>query len=250
MTALATADAAVVLRATGLQKTYRVGGEDVAALAGVDLEIRRGEFVAVMGPSGSGKSTLISLLAGLERPSAGEVLLDGQALHSMPDADASRLRRTKVGFVFQSFNLVPVLSLEDNVALPFLLEGRPRKEWAERVQKALEKVSLSHRRRHLPDRVSVGERQRTAIARALVSEPSLVFADEPTGALDTHRGDDVLKLLRDACDTQARTVVMVTHDPKAASVADRIIRLRDGRLETTPAPTQAPSLDDRREAGP
>lgn len=220
-----------VLKAIGLQKTYRVGEEDVAALAGVDLEIRRGEFVAVMGPSGSGKSTLISLLAGLERPSGGEVFLDGQPLAAMPDADISRLRRTKVGFVFQTFNLLPVLTLEDNVALPFLLEGRPRKEWAQRVQEALGQVSLSHRGRHLPDRVSVGERQRAAIARALVSEPSLVFADEPTGALDTHRGEDVLKLLRDACTTRGRTVVMVTHDQKAASVADRIIRLRDGRLE-------------------
>ncbi|HLL85184.1 MAG TPA: ABC transporter ATP-binding protein [Longimicrobium sp.] len=220
-----------VLRAVGLSRTYRVGGEDVAALAGVDLEIRKGEFVAVTGPSGSGKSTLISLLAGLERPSGGDVFLDGQALSKLSDDEVSRLRRTKVGFVFQSFNLVPVLTLTENVALPFLLENRPRAEWLRRVAQALDDVGLKHRQGHLPELVSVGERQRAAIARALVTEPSLIFADEPTGSLDSHRGDSVLQLLRKACTEHGRTVVMVTHDAKAAASADRTIRLRDGRLE-------------------
>ncbi len=220
-----------VLRAVGLSRTYRVGGEDVAALAGVDLEIKKGEFVAVTGPSGSGKSTLISLLAGLERPSGGDVLIDGQSLSKLSDDEVSRLRRTKVGFVFQSFNLVPVLSLSENVALPFLLENRPRAEWLQRVAQALDQVGLKHRQGHLPELVSVGERQRAAIARALVTEPALNFADEPTGSLDSHRGDSVLQLLRKACDEHGRTVVMVTHDAKAAATADRTIRLRDGRLE-------------------
>jgi putative ABC transport system ATP-binding protein len=220
-----------VLKAVGLSRTYRVGGEDVAALADVDLEIRKGEFVAVTGPSGSGKSTLISLLAGLERPSGGDVFIDGHALSKLSDDEVSRLRRTKVGFVFQSFNLVPVLTLTENVALPFLLENRPRAEWLQRVAQALDDVGLKHRQGHLPELVSVGERQRAAIARALVTEPSLIFADEPTGSLDSHRGDSVLQLLRKACTEQGRTVVMVTHDAKAAAAADRTIRLRDGRLE-------------------
>lgn len=197
----------------------------------VALEIRTGEFVAVMGPSGSGKSTLLSLLAGLEAPTSGEVWVEGAPLHSLSDAALSRLRRTRVGFVFQSYNLVPVLTLEENVALPFLLESKAPSAYREKVRAALAAVELIPRARQLPDRVSGGERQRAAIARALVTEPALIFADEPTGALDREKGRGVLNLLRRACSDQGRTVVMVTHDEEAASVADRIIRLRDGRLE-------------------
>ncbi len=219
-----------LLEALGLSKRYRVGGEDVVALAGVDLAIEPGEMVAICGPSGSGKSTLLALLAGLERPSDGEVRLDGRALSSLDDAELARLRRQRIGFVFQTFNLVPVLSLEDNVALPFLLEGVSRREWEPKVVAALEQVGLGHRRRHLPDRVSVGERQRAAIARALVTHPSIVFADEPTGNLDSQRGDTVLKMLREARDKGQRTILMVTHDDRAAGIADRIVRLADGRI--------------------
>ncbi len=221
-----------VLKASGLSRAYRAGGEELWALRDVELEIRAGEFVAVMGPSGSGKSTLISLLAGLEAPTSGEVWLSGEPLHDLSDAALSKLRRARIGFVFQSFNLVPVLSLEENVALPFLLEGKSSSLHREKVRAALAAVDLSHRARQLPDHVSGGERQRAAIARALVAEPAVVFADEPTGSLDREKGRDVLALLRRACTEQGRTVVMVTHDEEAAAVADRIIRLRDGRLES------------------
>jgi len=220
-----------LLRAVGLRKTFRVGDEEVAAVGGVELSIGAGEFVGIMGPSGSGKSTLMALLAGLERPSSGEVFFEEQRLSSLSDSELSRLRRRRIGFVFQTFNLVPVLTLEENVALPFVLDRVSPSQWQGRVRAALERVGLGHRSRHLPERVSVGERQRAAIARALVTEPLLVFADEPTGSLDSQRGDEVLTLLRQACAHEGRTVVMVTHDPKAAAVADRLIRLRDGRLE-------------------
>jgi putative ABC transport system ATP-binding protein len=220
-----------VLKTSKLSRSFRAGDEEVWALRDVDLEVRAGEFVAVMGPSGSGKSTLISLLAGLESPTSGEVWLGGEPLHQKSDEAISRLRRTRVGFVFQSYNLVPVLTLEENIALPFLLEGTPPASYAARVAAALASVELTHRAKHLPDRVSGGERQRAAVARALVAEPTLIFADEPTGALDREKGQGVLTLLRRACSEQGRTVVMVTHDDEAARRADRIIRLRDGRLE-------------------
>jgi putative ABC transport system ATP-binding protein len=221
-----------ILKATGLSKSFRVGDDEVPVLRGVDLEIAEGEFVALTGASGSGKSTLLSLLAGLERPSAGEILLDGVALSAMTDAEVSRFRRRKIGFVFQTFNLVPVLTLVENVGLPFMLEGMPKREWEARAKAALESVGLAHRLEHLPDRVSVGERQRAAIARALVIQPRLIFADEPTGSLDSQTGDSVLALLRDVRARSRCTVVMVTHDPHAAASADRSLRMRDGRVES------------------
>jgi putative ABC transport system ATP-binding protein len=220
-----------LLRTEGLGKRFRVGEEEVAAVREVALSIQPGEFVGITGPSGSGKSTLMALLAGLERPSEGEVFFEEQPLSALSDAELSRLRRRRIGFVFQTFNLVPVLTLEENVALPFVLERMAPSEWKGRVRAALEQVGLGHRALHLPERVSVGERQRAAIARALVTGPRLVFADEPTGSLDSQRGEEVLALLRQACEREGRTVVMVTHDPKAAAIADRLIRIRDGRVE-------------------
>jgi putative ABC transport system ATP-binding protein len=224
----------MVLNAMGLRKHFGAGDAAVAAVDGVSVSAAEGEFLAITGPSGSGKSTLLALLAGLERPTAGEVWLAGRCLAALDDAALARLRRREVGFVFQSFNLVPVLSVEENVALPFLLDGRPRREWGPRVTDALEAVELSHRRRHLPDQVSVGERQRAAIARALAVRPSVLFADEPTGSLDSQRGQAVLTLLRSAA-VQGCAVVMVTHDLGAAALADRAIRICDGRVEA-PSP--------------
>jgi putative ABC transport system ATP-binding protein len=220
-----------VLAARQLGKTFRVGEEELRVLSGVDLEIAEGEFVAVTGASGSGKSTLLSLLAGLERPSEGEVLLDGKPFSALPDSELSRLRRRQLGFVFQTFNLVPVLTLLENVGLPFMLEGQPRRAWEAQARAALEQLGLGHRHAHLPDRVSMGERQRTAIARALVVRPRVIFADEPTGSLDSHNGAAVLELLRQARAQSGCTVLMVTHDAHSAASADRAIRMRDGRLE-------------------
>lgn len=224
-----------LLAARKLGKTFRVGEEEVRALSGVDLEIAGGEFVAVTGASGSGKSTLLSLLAGLERPSEGEVLLDDKPLSALPDSELSRLRRRQLGFVFQSFNLVPVLTLLENVGLPFMLEGQPRRAWEARARAALEQLGLGHRLAHLPDRVSMGERQRAAIARSLVVRPKIIFADEPTGSLDSRNGAAVLELLRQAHAQAGCTVVMVTHDAQAAATAGRTLRMRDGRLESAGA---------------
>ena len=182
------------------------------------------------GPSGSGKSTLLALLAGLERADAGEVWLDGRALSAMKDAELSALRRRRIGFVFQEFNLVPHLTLEENAGLSLQLDGVPRARWRERAREALAEVGLDHRARHLPDQVSGGERQRAALARVLAVRPALLLADEPTGSLDTQRGDEVLRLLRSAC-RGGSAVLLVTHSPRAAAAADRVLAMRDGKLE-------------------
>lgn len=224
------ADQSIALRASGLTKRYTVGSETITAVAAVDLTVAAGEVVAITGPSGSGKSTLLALLAGLETPDEGEVWLDGVALHSLGEDARARLRRRRIGFVFQTFNLLPVLSLAENAALPLILDGVPASAWAPRVAQALARVGLSHRAEHLPDQASVGEQQRAALARVLVTEPAVLFADEPTGSLDTARGALVMALLREAAG-QGTTVLLVTHDPALAAQADRQIRLRDGRLE-------------------
>jgi putative ABC transport system ATP-binding protein len=217
-----------VVRLDGVTKRY--GGRTAAttALDGVTLGLRRGGFTAVMGPSGSGKSTLLHCAAGLDRPTTGTVTLDGQDLTSMSDRALARLRRERVGFVFQSFNLLPELSAADNVALPMRLSGRrPRRA---EVAAALERVGLAGKRRARPGQLSGGQQQRVAIARALLGAPSVVFADEPTGALDSATAAEVLGLLGDAVRSRGTTVVMVTHDPVAAARADRVVFLADGRI--------------------
>ena len=219
-----------ISRAVDLKRIYTVGGEEVPAVDGISLELHAGQFLAIMGPSGSGKSTLLSLLAGLERPTSGEVWLDGLRIDNLQDAELSRLRRNRIGFVFQTFNLLPVLSLEENVALPFVLEGQKKSQWAAKVDEALAWVDLSHRKGHLPMDTSVGERQRAAVARALVTQPPIVFADEPTGSLDSKRSSDVLDLLEGLSRERGHTVVMVTHNESLASRVDRVVRLRDGRV--------------------
>ncbi|ATE54265.1 ABC transporter ATP-binding protein [Actinosynnema pretiosum] len=216
------------LALTALTKVHGSGESAVTALDDVSLTLERGTFTAVMGPSGSGKSTFLNCAAGLERPTSGTVVLGGADLSGLDENRLTALRRDRVGFVFQGYNLVPSLDVLRNVELPLLLgAGRVDPAWRDEV---VRKVGLTDRLHHMPSQLSGGQQQRVAIARALVTRPDVVFADEPTGALDSRTGKRVLELLRDVVDATGQTVLMVTHDPAAASVADRVVFLRDGRL--------------------
>jgi putative ABC transport system ATP-binding protein len=206
------------------------GKRDVTALDGVSLAIPRGEMTSVIGPSGSGKSTLLNLIGGLDRPTAGDVRVDGEALAGLTDDGLTRVRRDKIGFIFQFFNLLPTLTCLENVGLPLHLRGWPRRKVDERARELLTLVQLGHRLSHLPDELSGGERQRVAIARALSVYPPILLADEPTGNLDTRTGDEILALIRDVHTRLGSTVVIVTHDMKVAESCARTITLRDGRL--------------------
>ena len=214
----------------GLCKVFDAGEARVEALRGIDLSVRRGEFVSVMGPSGSGKSTLLHLVGGLDLPTAGTVRLDGADLATLRDDALTLLRRRRIGFVFQAFNLIDVLTAEENVALPLLIDGAAEDEAHARAAAALAQVGVGHRRGHWPGKLSGGEQQRVAVARALVTGPLLLLADEPTGNLDSASGDQVLALLRRLADEQGQTILMVTHDARHAARADRLVRLRDGRV--------------------
>ena len=216
-----------IVSARDLTRIFGGGDAKVTALDGVDIEFPKGKFTAIMGPSGSGKSTLMHCLAGLDRPTAGTVTIDGTELSALDDAELTRLRRDKVGFVFQFFNLLPVLSAEENITLPLSLAGRDPDR--DRMQALIDAVKLGDRLSHRPSELSGGQQQRVAIARALVSKPAVVFADEPTGNLDTKSSGEVLELLRRAVDEFGQTVVMVTHDPHAAAIADRVVVLVDGK---------------------
>lgn len=217
-----------VIEALGLKKTYHNGELDVEVLRGVDIAVKRGEFVAIMGPSGSGKSTLLHLLGGIDVPTGGQVILEGTDLATLTDDRRTLIRRRKLGFIFQTFNLLPTLTAEENVALPLELDGIAGADARRRAQAVLEMVGMSHRRGHVPSALSGGEQQRVAVARALVIEPILLLADEPTGNLDSVNGRQVTALLRRLVDESQQTIVMVTHDETVAAHADRIIRLRDG----------------------
>ena len=221
-----------ILEARDLTKGFRTGNRDVEVLRGISLEVRRGEFVAVMGPSGSGKSTLLQLLGGLDRPTSGEVILDGEVVSRLSDREATRLRREKTGFVFQFFNLIPLLDVYENVALPFTIAGEdPRRgETAARIKDVLEMVGLAGRERSRPDQLSAGEQQRVALARALAGSPALLLADEPTGNLDYATGGEILDQLWRSCDQRGQTIVLVTHDARAAAHADRVLVLGDGKI--------------------
>ncbi|MGH2984379.1 MAG: ABC transporter ATP-binding protein [Solirubrobacterales bacterium] len=220
-------DSAIV-SATDLDRVFGEGPSAVRALDGVSIDLPRGRFTAIMGPSGSGKSTLMHLLAGLDRPTAGEVVIDGVRLSELDDAELTQLRRDKIGFVFQFFNLLPVLTARENLLLPLSLAGRdPDPRLFEELVAA---VGIGDRLEHRPSELSGGQQQRVAIARALVSKPAVVFADEPTGNLDSKSGDDVLALMREAVDRFEQTVVMVTHDASAAAIADRVVMLVDGKV--------------------
>jgi len=217
-----------VVSARGVTRRYGEGDTAVDALRGIDLEIERGKLTAVMGPSGSGKSTLMHILAGLDKPTAGDVEIDGINITKLNDADLTRLRRTHIGFVFQFFNLLPMLTAEENVLLPLSIAGtKPDKSFYEEL---LQAIGIADRRKHRPSELSGGQQQRVAVARALVSRPTVVFADEPTGNLDTNTGGEILDLLRHSVDEFGQTTVIVTHEARAASYADRVLFLADGLI--------------------
>jgi putative ABC transport system ATP-binding protein len=217
-----------VVAARALRRTYGEGDAAVNALCGVDLDVGREKLTAVMGPSGSGKSTLMHLLAGLDRPTDGDVYIEGTNVSKLGDTDLTKLRREHIGFIFQFFNLLPMLTAEENIVLPLEIAGR--KIDRERLVALIAKVGLGDRRTHRPAELSGGQQQRVAIARALVAQPTVVFADEPTGNLDSTTSGEILELLRNAVDAYGQTTVMVTHDPRAAAIADRILFLADGRV--------------------
>ncbi len=236
----------VVVSARDLTRRYGEGDTAVDALRGVSLDVEGGKLTAVMGPSGSGKSTLMHILAGLDRPTGGEVEIAGTKITDLSDTELTKLRREHIGFVFQFFNLLPMLTAEENILLPLSIAGeKPDEAWLEQL---LEKTGLGRRRSHRPGELSGGEQQRVAITRALVSKPTVVFADEPTGNLDSKTSGEILHLMRDSVDSFGQTTVMVTHDPRAAAIADRILFLSDGEivrdLPRTDARTVIETMED------
>jgi putative ABC transport system ATP-binding protein len=234
-----------VLQASDLRKHYKLGELTVEALAGVNFTVERGEFIAIMGPSGSGKSTLLHLLGGLDTPSVGEVTLADHQLSKLNEYQATLARRHNVGFVFQFFNLLPTLTAEENVLLPLIIDGKNPDKFKERLDNLLELVGLTERRTHRPDQLSGGEQQRVSIARALITEPAILLADEPTGNLDTKTGTAIMELLQRSCRELNQTVIVVTHDPRAASYAQRVIFLRDGQIVRVYKPSDGVPLAER-----
>ena len=239
-------DAAPAVVGHAIERAFGEGGAQVHALRGVDVSFPRGSFTAIMGPSGSGKSTLMHVLAGLDAPTGGGVEIAGTRLEGLSDREMTHLRRERIGFVFQSYNLLPVLSAEENIVLPVTIGGgRVDSDWLETLIVA---VGLADRRTHRPSELSGGQQQRVAVARALISRPDVVFADEPTGNLDSTSGQEVLSLLRRAVDDFGQTIVMVTHDASAASVADRVLFLADGRIVGTAEHPSVEQVLDRLKA--
>jgi putative ABC transport system ATP-binding protein len=224
----ASANAKEIIRVRGLSKIYHVGDVEVPALRGVDLDVKRGEFLAIIGPSGSGKSTLFHILGGLAPPTAGEVLIEGLDLRKLTESERTEMRQKKVGFVFQKYNLLPTLTAKDNIAIAQALSGTysPPPNFDE----ILQLLGIKQRLNHKPRALSGGEQQRVAIARALVNQPAILLADEPTGNLDTANSNAVLEILRDLNKRQHQTILMITHNPEAAAFADRMVAMRDGRV--------------------
>jgi putative ABC transport system ATP-binding protein len=238
----AVARRAPVVVAREVKRRYGQGDAAVDALRGVSLTIPEGDLTAIMGPSGSGKSTLMHCLAGLDRPTDGEIEIHGAPIARMKDRDLTELRRREIGFVFQFFNLLPMLSAEENVLLPLRIAGRkPDAAW---VEELIARVGLGDRRTHRPAELSGGQQQRVAIARALVARPAVVFADEPTGNLDSHTGGEILELLSEAAGAYGQTIVMVTHEPRAAAIADRVLFLADGLVVRDLGPSTTTELLD------
>ena len=221
---------APILEAREVTKVYELGRTTVEALRGVTLSVAPGEFVALMGPSGSGKSTLLQLLGGLDRPTSGAIVFEGRDISALTDAQATRLRRERTGYVFQSFNLIPLLNVSENVMLPFTIAGNT-KDAKDRVRRVIDLVELTGKERHRPDQLSAGEQQRVAVARALVTRPSVLLADEPTGNLDYTNSGELLDALWRSCDEGSQTIVLVTHDARAAAYADRVLVIGDGRIQ-------------------
>lgn len=220
-----------VLKTSNLTKEYAFGEHTIRALDQLDFEVNKGEFVAIMGPSGSGKSTLLHLMGGLDSPSQGEVMLGGENFSNLPDKQLTLARRHHIGFVFQFFNLLPTLTAEENILLPILIDGQQTESYSDMLERLLTLVGLNERRDHKPDQLSGGEQQRVAIARALITQPDILLADEPTGNLDSKTGNAIMELLRLSCNDLQQTIIVVTHDPRAAAFADRVIFLRDGTIE-------------------
>lgn len=218
------------IRIKELGKTYGQGECQVTAISQINLEIESGEFVAVMGPSGCGKSTLLHLVGALQTPSEGEITLDGKVLSGLDDEERTRIRRQEIGFIFQFFNLIPILSALENVALPLVLDGMDQSKANEIAANWLERVGLSDRQAHLPSQLSGGQQQRVAVARALVHDPAFILADEPTGNLDSKSAEEITALLREISETWKKTIIMVTHDPRMSSFANRIVHLKDGKI--------------------
>lgn len=238
---LTTADSGAAVRAEEITKYYGEGEASVRALCTVSMEVAQGEFLAVMGPSGSGKSTLMHLLAGLDRPTEGNVYIAGENVTTMNDKSLTMLRRKRVGFIFQAFNLIPQLTAEENIVLPLTLGGAKANG---NLDTLLDQVGLTDRRTHKPTELSGGQQQRVAVARALITEPAVVFADEPTGNLDSKSSNDILGLLRKAADERNQTTVMVTHEAHAAAYADRVVFLGDGKIVSElQNPTEATVLE-------
>ncbi|NIR86720.1 ABC transporter ATP-binding protein [Candidatus Bathyarchaeota archaeon] len=220
----------IIVKIVDLEKEYQLGEVTIRALRGVNIKLQKGEFVVVMGPSGSGKTTLLNLVGALDRPTRGKVYIDGKDLTAMNERELTTLRRNKIGFLFQFYNLIPVLTAFENIELPMIIAGVPKKKMQERTQELLEIIGLVERANHRPDELSGGEQQRIAIARALANQPSIVLADEPTGDLDTATGSEVMEVLREMSKREKVTPIVVTHDPVIAKMADRILKMRDGKI--------------------
>lgn len=229
----------MILKVENLSKDYLAGKNIVSALKNINIEIEKGDFLGIMGPSGSGKSTLLYLLGGLDKPTGGDIVLDGENISSFSDYSATLVRRRNIGFVFQFFNLLPTLTAEENIMLPLIIDGKNPKKYKERLDLILEKTGLLQRRNHKPDQLSGGEQQRVALARALITEPAIILADEPTGNLDSKTSVSIMGLLKESSLVFNQTIVMVTHDPRAAAYADRLVFLRDGEI------TEQRKFDDK-----
>ena len=219
-----------IICVNNLYKLYRIGDSSVRALDGVSFSIREGEFCAIVGTSGSGKSTLLNMLAGLEKPSRGEVVISGQHIEKLKEDELVRFRRENVGFIFQSFHLLGTMSALENVALPLTFRGEARKTRLKKANRMLALVSLEKHKMHMPNQMSGGQQQRVGVARALVTDPKIIFADEPTGNLDSHTSEEVMRLMQKIVREQKRTLVMVTHDPHEAEYADRVLHILDGKI--------------------
>lgn len=219
-----------VIQVDNLYKSFKLGDTDVEILKDINLTISKGEFVSIMGPSGSGKSTLLYLMGGLDKPTSGNIKINGKELSSLVDKDASRMRRSDIGFVFQFYNLVPNLSVEENIMLPILLDGKKMREHKKSLDDILNIVGLTDRRWHTPRELSGGQQQRVAIARALINEPDIIFADEPIGNLDSKTGTEIMKLMQEINKTKRKTIVQVTHSRESADYGTRIINVKDGKV--------------------
>jgi len=220
----------MVIQVENLEKAYQLGKVLIPALRGISFDVAKGEFLVVMGPSGSGKTTLLNLLGAIDKPGSGRIFIDGRDITTLGEGELTKLRRHKIGFIFQFYNLIPSLTAIENVELPMLTAGVSRKDASKRAFRLLETVGLAERVGHLPDELSGGEQQRVAIARALANKPSVILADEPTGDLDTKTGVEVVRILHDASKRENATVIVVTHDPMISEKADRILHMRDGQI--------------------